>query len=237
MKKRKLMVLAMVAVMVIGLGTQVWGKGEPKDIFNRGISMIHDLEGDTLLIDCDSTNPDSMCSLPAGTELPGYADIENARITEVGRGQVDMSITPCEPIPAEPTEAYLAYYWQFQDVCSDFSDVDKNAMVVTWDGNTKTWSGNWAVISCTEPEIELGTPVGVSFEEGGVRVRALMEDLLTKEGSPLKWFAGVRRLPFDQPTFTKTLPVDVVPEVLGVNFSEEPPSLFYPEDLVWWEVR
>jgi len=222
MKKTEMMVLAMVAVMLIGLGGPVWGKGEPKDIFNRGITIIHDQSEDVLA--------EVYC-----------ADIENARITEVGRDLVDLSITPVEAIPEAPEEAFLAYFWQFQGTCSEALCTEdptamRNALVAIWekDGDEGAWSANWAEIYCCEPmtDLYLDPETKLTFEEGGVRVRTSirnLDDFFTQEAGEeyptLKWFAGVRLVPFIDEDLANTAPVDVVPEV----YNDE------PEALATWE--
>ena len=204
MKKTEMIVLATMAVVFIGLGSLAWGGGEPKDIVNGGITVIHDETEDFL------------------GDAPDYADIENARISEVGKNRIDMSITPAGAIPAEPEEAYIQYYWQFPGVCDDGSPTDKYGMVATWTGpeepeETGIWSANWIETDCITHETWKGASAdSISFEEGGVRVRASLDDFWAEgvEDGELYWFAGVRLAPNE-------LPVDVVPEVYN-----NPPEIF-----------
>ena len=58
-------------------------------------------------------------------------------------------------------------------------------------------------------------------------------ELVTRGGSALRWFAAVRRVPFNSPQFTRSLPVDVVPRVMALDGSL-PPKVLHPEIAARW---
>jgi hypothetical protein len=200
-----------------------------------GNTVVQDVADDLLLVDCNILLPDHPCSLPPGAPLalPDWFDIKTAKITEVGRGRVDLSIALHAPVPAAPPVAFVSYFWQFQDGCLVPSPTDKDGIRVHWDGDM--WVANWYVIlSCDPRAIVQGDPVDFVFTEDGVMVRVSLSDLITRGGAPLDWYAGVRRLGFAHPVFTHTVPVDVAPDVVEFNPSP-PPILIHLEDPATWE--
>lgn len=202
-----------------------------------GNTVVQDGAGDQLLVACDPAQPDRPCSLPPGAPLalPGWADIKTAKITQIGGGRVDLFIAFYEPVPATPPVPFLAYFWQFQDGCVMPSPTDKEGIRVRWDGDM--WSANWfTVTSCNPRTIVQGDPVPFAFTSDGVFVRVSLADLLTLGGPSLNWFAGVRRLSFSHPTFTRTVAVDVAPDVIAFN-PAPPPIVITPEDSAPWEPR
>jgi hypothetical protein len=232
MKRQCLIPLAIVAVALFGLSSLALAQSgvvaQPP-----GNTVVLDAEGDFLFRNCDPSSPNEPCSLPplAPLALPGWFDIKKAKITEIGKGRVDLLIELYEPIPEKPPVPFVTYYWQFQDGCVVPSPTDKDGIRIAWDGDTETWSAIWYVItSCTPRTVSFGDPVPFQFTEDGVKVRVLLTDLLTKGGSPLLWFAGVRRLPFKHQTFTHTIPVDVAPNVEAFNPNPPPILFLYPED-------
>jgi hypothetical protein len=205
--------------------------------FVPGNTVVQDPADDLLLVNCDVSQPDHPCSLPPETPLPlpGWFDIKTAKVTEIGGGRVDFFIALYEPVPATPPVPFLSYFWTFQDGCIDPSPTDKDGIRVNWDGDT--WSANWFVItSCNPRTIVHGDPVDFRFTEDGILVRVSLADLLTKGGTPLLWYAGVRRLPFVHPIFTHTVGVDFAPDVTAFN-PTPPPILIHPEDPAIWEPR
>jgi hypothetical protein len=241
MKKQCLIVLVTVAAVIFGLESLALAQsGVVAQV--PGNTVVRDSEGDLLLRNCNTDFPGHFCSLPptAPLVLPGWFDIKTAKITQIGRERVDLSIQLYEPIPTAPPYPFVAFFWQFQDGCVVPSPTDKDGIRIVWDGDTGTWSTNWFVItSCNPRTVIFGDPVPLNFTEEGVKVRVELGDLLangTSPGSPLLWFAGVRRLPFIHPTFTNTLPVDYAPDVEAFNPSP-PPVLIQPDDSATWEPR
>lgn len=224
------------ALMLLGPLT---GSASTVEASVPGNTVVQDGYGDLLLRHCDPAFPDRHCSLPpnAPLPLPAWLDIKTARITQIGGGRVDLFIALYEPIPAVPSVPFLSYYWQFQDGCVVPSPTDKDGVRVHWDGNTATWSANWFVItSCSPRTIVQGNPVPFVFTEDGVLVRVSLSELLTRAGSSLQWFAGVRRLPFVHPVFSHTVAVDLAPDVLQFN-PTPPPGVVNPESSADWGPR
>jgi hypothetical protein len=224
MKKQCLIVLAIVATMLIGLGSLALAQsGVVAQV--PGNTVVQDSQGDLLLWNCNPNFPNHPCSLPPGAphDLPGYFDIKTAKITQIGRGLVDLFIALYEPIPAEPPYPFVAYIWQFEGGCAVPNlGVNKAGVQVVWntwpDGITE-WRANWFVITqCTpvrEIDIDEVTMVPFKFTEDGIKVQVALSDLLTAKdpGEPLFWFAAIRRIPFIRPPFTHTVPVDFAPDV------------------------
>ncbi len=207
-----------------------------------GNTVVQDPAGDLLLRDCDQTQANLPCSLPPGAPLalPGYFDVKTAMITQAG-SKVDLHIELYAPIPAAPPETRVIYFWQFQDGCLPAgSPTDKDGIHVVSDGDTQTWSANWFVITSCNPRTSVqGDPVPFTFTDAGVKVRVSLSDLLANEtspGSPLSWYAGVRRLPFEHPVFTHTVPVDLAPDVTAFNPTPSP-IIIHPEDPATWDPR
>ena len=225
---------------LFGFGATALAQSNSVKVSVPGNTVVQDLAVDLMLISCDSANPGYICSLPpvAQTDMPAWLDIKTAKITALGEDQVDLSISLYEAVPQNPTAQFVSYYWQFQDGCTEPSPTDKNAIFVYWDGNTNTWSGYWSVItSCNPRSVIIGAPVQFKFTDDGIKVRVSLDDLITEEGQTLKWYAGVRRLPFVHPFFIHTWPLDVAPRVIDVNYSTTPPSAIYPEDSATWDPR
>ncbi len=205
-----------------------------------GNTVVQDPAGDLLLKNCDSSNPDEPCSLPPNVplSLPDYFDIKTAWITQIGGGRVNLFIAPYEPIPGTPGEPFISYFWQFQDGCSVPSPTDKDGIHIGWDGDTGTWSAHWFVItSCAPRTVTQGDPVPFQFTDDGVKVQVTLSDLLengASPGSPIEWYAGVRRLPFQHPKFTHTVPADVAPDIVEFN-PTPPPALIHPQDPAIWQ--
>jgi hypothetical protein len=239
MKKRCVIVSAALSATLVSLG----GSALAQSVVTAqvpGNTVVQDPAGDLLLKNCSTTSPDAPCSLPpsAPLSLPGYFDVKTARITQIGGGRVNLFIAPYQPIPAAPLEPFISYFWQFQDGCTVPSPTDKDGIRVHWDGDAQTWSANWFVItSCNPRDVVQGDPVTFQFTEDGVKVQVTLSELLengSSPGSPIEWYAGVRRLPFSHPTFTRTVPVDVAPDVVEFN-PDPPPALLRPQDPAIWE--
>jgi hypothetical protein len=246
MKKQCLIVLAIVATMLIGLGSLALAQsGVVAQV--PGNTVVQDPAGDFLLRNCDPSHPNIPCSMPPNSPLalPGYFDIKTAKITEIGRGRVDLAISLYEPIPAEPPYGFVSYIWQFAGGCvgPNPQPGDKDAINVVWSGGT--WSAYWVVITnCSPRTLENGDPVPFEFTEDGVKVRVALDDLLTatSEEGTLEWFAAVRRVPFiytispPPVRITHTVPVDFAPDVQAFN-PTPPPVLIEPEDPATWVPR
>jgi hypothetical protein len=209
--------------------------------WNQGQDIVvPDASGDLLLRICDSANPSFYCSLPPGEQLPlpGYFDIETARISQISGTEVELSISLYAPIPTTPPSAYLfvAYFWQFEGGCVQPAPGKKSGITVIWrewEGGTKEWRANWIEITDCNPFTTVtGNPVPFEFTEEGVKVRVALDDLLTaaEPGNPLLWFAGVRRLPINVPPFINTVGVDYAPDVIAFYS-----TFIYPEDEATWE--
>jgi len=201
-----------------------------------GNTVVQDAGNDLMLLHCDLAFPDRACSLPPGgpDALPAWADVKTAKITAIGGGRVDLQIALYAPAPADPGVPFFSYFWQFQDGCVEPSPTDKDGIRVHWDG--AAWNANWYVItSCNPRHIVQGDPVDFVFTDDGVRVRVSLEDLLTRGGGvPMTFYAGTRRLPFEHPVFTRTIPVDVAPDVNQLNPSP-PPILIHPQVPAPWQ--
>lgn len=98
------------------------------------------------------------------------------------------------------------------------------------------WAANWYVITnCNPRAIVQGDPVDFRFTDDGVFVRVALSDLLTRGGgTPLSFYAGVRRMPFSHSVFSRTVAVDVAPDVIKLNPSP-PPILINPEIPARWQ--
>lgn len=246
MKKEFLIVLATVATMVIGLGSLASVQGSEDVVLEiPGITVVHDAKGDLLIRNCDPSNPSIPCSLPPGAplDLPGYFDIKNATIVQLGPKYVDLFITLYAPIPAKPPEGFVSYIWQFQGGCVNSQPGDKDAINVVWNGGTKTWSAYWVVITkCNPRTLDKGDPVPFKIIWNTVMVQVLLDDLATAidpNFGYLEWYAAVRRVPFiymplGYPNFPHTVPVDFAPDVEAFNPSP-PPILINPEEPATWE--
>jgi hypothetical protein len=202
-----------------------------------GNTVVQDAAGDLQLVNCSVSFPDRPCSLPPGAPLalPGWFDVKTAKITEIGEARADLFIALQAQVPVVPPVPFLSYFWTFQDGCVEPSPTDKDGIRVHWDGDM--WGANWFVIASCNPRIIVqGDPVDFRFTEDGVVVRVPLADLLTRGGVPLRWYAGVRRLSFSHPTFTRTVGVDLAPDVTAFNPSP-PPVVVHPEDSAPWEPR
>jgi hypothetical protein len=243
MKNKCLIVLATVAIMVIGLGSLASVKGSEIVASVHGNTVVQDSKSDLLLRNCDPNHPGIPCSLPPGAPLylPGYFDIKTAKITQIGAGRVDLSIKVYEPIPAEPPYPFVNYYWQFEGGCVKPEPGNKAGISIIWNVDVGEWRAHWyEITSCSPPKTELAGPVPFEFTGDGVKVRVALDDLLTAmdEGEPLVWFAGVRRVPFIYKldgVQIRTNAVDYAPDV--VAFLPPPDYITYPEDPATWEPR
>ncbi len=220
--KRRYIVLSIMMVTSVWLG----GLALAQSVVTAqvpGNTVVQDPANDLLLKNCSVAAPNAPCSLPpnASLSLPDYFDVKTAWITQIGGGEVNLFIAPYQSIPATPPQNFISYFWQFQDGCSIPSPTDKDGIHVVWDGDTQTWSAHWFVVtSCNPRTVEQGDAVPFQFTEDGVKVQVTLSDLLANggsPGSPIEWYAGVRRLPFKHPVFTRTVPVDVAPDVVGFD--------------------
>jgi hypothetical protein len=249
MKKKCLIVFVAVLAMMVGLGTLALAQSGVVAQVN-GNTVVQDPANDLLLRDCIHNYPDIACSLPPGEvlDLPAYFDIKTAKITQIGRGRVDLSIALYEPIPAEPSYPFVSYIWQFQGGCvgTPPKTGNKAAISIVWHGATKTWTANWYVISNCNPRqiTEAESIADWNFTTDGVMVRVALDDLLeaTDDGKTLVWHAAVRRLPFvytlsDGTEITHTVAVDYAPDV--VELSDTPPYYVtnHPEEEATWVPR
>jgi hypothetical protein len=212
---------------------------KPQDVSVPGTSVVGDAAGDLMPVNCNPAAVNRPCTLPPGAShaLPGWQDIRTAKIHQIGKDRLDLSIALHEPLPSAPPAPFLAYFWQFQDGCVHPSPSDKDGIRVLWDGNM--WFAHWYVVTgCNPRTVAQGNRIErLDFTEDGLRVRVALAELLTQVGStPLLWFAGVRRLPFIHPVFTATLALDVAPDVFAFN-PAPPPPLVFPEPSAPWERR
>ena len=247
MKKQCLVVLVTVAAMLVGLPSLVLAQAGSVVAAVPGNTVVVDEAGDLQLRNCNSSLPNLACSLPppAPLALPGYFDINTAKITQIGGGRVDLSITLQEPIPAAPPQGFIAYIWQFEGGCVENpppGTLNKAGIQVVWHGPSGSssgfWEANWfEIVSCSPRESEKADPVEFHFTEDGVKVRVELSDLLTAidPGEPLIWYAAVRRVPFiyqptGYPQFTNTVPVDVAPNVVALV----PSGVVHPEGPATW---
>lgn len=239
--------------MIIGLGSLTSVRGSDIVVEHPGITILEDLSGDLLLRNCNATYPSIPCSLPplAPLSLPGYFDIKSARITQIGRGLVDLVIKVYEPIPGTPPYGFVSYFWQFKGGCVDPQPGNKDSISIVWkqwEDGTWEWRASWYVITGCDPrEIEVGDPIQFKFIEDGVKVRVPLDELLTAAdpNEPLIWHAGVRRIPFiyqppGYPEFPHTAAVDYLPDViefLDCGLPPTPPCSWEPEDPAIWVPR
>jgi hypothetical protein len=249
MKKRCLIVLAAMATTLIGLGSLTSVQSSEIVASVPGNTVVQDSKGDLLLRNCDPALPNIPCSLPHGAPLalPRYFDIKTAKITQIGKGRVDLFISVYAPIPEAPPYPFVNYFWQFNGGCVTGEPGDKSAISIAWHGDANTWSANWIVIkNCDPRQTELGASItDWNFTEDGIKVRVALADLLTAmdETETLVWHAGVRRVPFiyviSTPSgpvqITDTVAVDYAPDV--VEFVPPPDYIKDAEDPAIWEPR
>jgi len=206
-----------------------------------GNTVVQDNAGDFLLVNIDPGDTDKPCSLPIGVPLtsPPWTDIKTAKITQLGNGDVELTISLYARVPEAPS-FFVSYIWQFESRClfPTPGKVYKDCVVVWWDPDVGHWQGNWRVITSCDPRtIEPGDPVEFRFTKDGVRARVKQDDLmLATSGDKIIWHAAVRRLPFVFAGYPNTIPVDVAPDVLALN-SEPPPFMLHPEDPATWVPR
>lgn len=240
MKKQCLIVFATVAITVFGLGSLASVQSSDIVAFVYGNTVVQDSEGDLLLRNCDPYHQLIICSLPPGAplNLPGYFDIKTTKITEIGRGRVDLSIALYEPIPAVPPYPLISYFWQFEGGCANWVEGNKAGVNVVWNESVGEWRANWyEVTSCSPRTIILAGPVPFEFTEDGIKVRVALDDILTAidPGEPLVWHVGIRRIPFIYPDFSYTMGVDFAPDI--IEFKPPPEYFDYLEDPATWEPR
>ena len=118
--------------MLIALGGLVSVEGSEIVASVHGNTVVQDPESDLLPRNCNPLNLGILCSVPPGEslDLPGYFDMRTARITQIGRGWVDLSIGVYEPIPAGPPYSFVSYIWQFEGGCVDPVPGNKDVITV-----------------------------------------------------------------------------------------------------------
>jgi hypothetical protein len=181
-----------------------------------GISLVQDDQNDLWLVNCDPNKPNKMCSIPpeAPLEFEPWADVKTAKMHQIGRGLVDLSVSTYGIIPSQPPH-WFAFYWQFEGGCypTDHQVTDKDSISVVWDG--QSWSAHWnKVLSCNPRICVKGDPVDFWFEDETVRVRIGSNELFLEgaEGEAIYWFAATRRMSFIHPKYERTQPLDRTPE-------------------------
>jgi hypothetical protein len=204
-----------------------------------GNTVVRDPIADFQLRNCDLLLPDRPCSLPPGAPLalPAWADIRKAQISQVGKDRVDLVIAVADDVPQAPPFGFLAYFWTFENGCIGEAPgpTNKDALRVVWNG--ATWSANWVtIINCVPRMTEIGDEVPFRIVNRKVRIRVPLNELITRAGEPVLWHAGVRRLPFDNLTFSKTVAVDVAPDVFAFN-PIPPPLVIFPDEPASWVPR
>lgn len=234
MKNQSLIVLVTVAATLVGLSRVEAGSVAAAV---PGNTVVVDAADDLQLRNCDPSQKDTACSLPEGapSALPGYFDINSAKITQIGGGQVDLSMTLQEPVPTSPPQGFVAYIWQFEGGCVDPQRGNKAGVQVVWHspGGIPTWDAHWfEIVACSPRQIAQGDPVEFRFTEDGVKVRVALADLLTAmdPDEPLIWYAAVRRVPFVYDSYTRTAPVDFAPNVYLLTAGDiEDPATWVPQ--------
>ncbi|GEM_PF-7079611 len=203
-----------------------------------GKTVVQDGAGDLLLANCVGARAAMPCTLPVGASrsAPAWLDIASAEIEQIDAATVEISTAVRAPVPAErPPVPVLIYYWQFQDGCTVSSPTDKDGVNVFWNG--REWSAHWFVVGgCNPRRVSIGEAVPFRFEGARVTVRVRLADLITRGGAPLEWFAGTRLLGFSHPIFTRTLPVDVAPDVVALD-PRDPETPVHPEPPARWSPR
>lgn len=225
--------LAMLATLCSAIGAYGAFASEIT-VSTPGKTVVHDPAGDLLLLNCDRAQPRRPCTLPpdAARTEPGWIDIDTAEIAQIDAKSVEFAITARAPIPATPAVPTLIYYWQFQDGCNTTSPTDKDGVNVFWDGHE--WTAHWFVISsCAPRQIAIGKPVPFRFEGNIVSIRVPLGELITRGGAPLLWFAGTRLVPFHHPRFTRSLPVDVAPDVVSIDPADPRAPLHREQPAPW----
>ena len=219
-----------------------------------GNTVVSDPTADLVLKKCDPLFPDRPCSLapsvsgPPFVYLP-YTDITEANITaqQLGNGLVDMVISLNGAVPGTltnpassttPPPPFLAYFWQFENGCigNQPGPTDKDGARVVWHFDTQTFTANWFTITnCNPRTIQQDVPLPVNISSDGKQLKVTVDicDLVSRGGDPLSWFAGVRRIGFINPTFSKTFPMEVAPDVIALN-PNPPPILSQPEVPAQW---
>ncbi len=218
--------------------------------FSSEGATVSEQPGDTVVTDnvldlqhrkCDPSNPDLACSLGTGVLDPSlyvdFTDIVEANITALpGNGLVELAMTLNGAVPVSPNLPTLRYFWQFENGCVNGQPglTDKDGVRILWDG--AGFTANWYVITnCVPREVEAGAPLAVHFssDRKTVGVQVDMCELVSRGGAPLEWHAGVRRLRFAHPQFSRTVAVDVAPDVFAFN-PNPPPLVIHPEDFARW---
>ncbi len=240
MKRQLLIVSVAVAAMLVGLPGLVLAQAGPMVAAVPGNTVVVDEANDLQLRPCDALQAGLACSLPPGAPLtlPGYFDINSAKITQIGGGLVNLSMTLQASVPAEPPQGFIAYVWQFEGGCVAPAPGNKAGVQVVWHGGASPpyWEANWfEIVTCAPRTIVKADPVEFQFTEDGVKVRVALSDLLTAidPGDPLVWFAAVRRVPFIFAPYTNTVPVDFAPNVVALT----PGGVEHPEDPATWVPR
>lgn len=225
MRKPFLVVLLVAAVLLAGLGSLMPAAASTVVTQVPGNTVVQDDAGDLILLRANPDYPNRHSSLPPGAPLPltspPWTDIKTAKITQLGGGRVELSMVLHAPVPETPAFLFLSYGWQFEGGCVGAEPgvvTDKANVFVRW--TQGQWQANWGVITDCDPRtVELGDPVDFRIEDDTVRVRVELDDLLLTVDPEveLEWHAAVRRLPFVHPTYTRTVTVDVAPDVIVRN--------------------
>ncbi len=241
MTKPFVVVLLAVAVLLAGLGSLMPAAASTVVTQVPGNTVVQDGVKDFVLLRANPLTPDRPCSLPPDVPLPlkspPWTDIKTAKITQIGGGRVDLKMVLQEEVPEIPSFNFVAYNWQFEGGClpsSGPSITDKAWISVQW--RHGQWQAFWGEIKNCDPRtVERGDDVDFWIDGDTVRVRVQLDDLLlaVAPGVELPWHAAVRRMPFVHPEYTRTVPVDVAPDVIARNPSP-PPLITHPEPPAIW---
>jgi len=109
--------------------------------------------------------------------------------------------------------------------------VKKDALGVTWNG--REWAGGWSqIVSCNPLTSTPGDAVKFTISGNTISVRVPLDDLITRSGESIEWFAGVRLIAPSQ-TFPNTISLDLAPDVNAIN-PNPPPFFLRPHSPATW---
>lgn len=209
--------------------------GQPGIKAAPGSTVVEDAQGDFNARACNPAQANQPCTAPANavaiTAL--YLDIKTARITQPSPRQIEFTIVLYGPPPKAPPYSYLGYFWQFSGGClgGATGPVKKDALGVTWNG--REWAGGWSqIVSCNPLTSTPGDAVKFTISGNTISVRVPLDDLITRSGESIEWFAGVRLIAPSQ-TFPNTISLDLAPDVNAIN-PNPPPFFLRPQSPATW---
>ena len=245
MIRKFLIVLIGVAVVLAGLGilAPAMTTGASRVTQAPGNTVVVDDIDDLILLKAHPTKWWWHCSLPPWVEpeeVPPWMDIMNAKITQLGRGRVELSMVLHAPVPEAPPPPFgwLSFGWQFEGGCvTEPEEPQKDNIAVHWHEDFGWWAQWGEILTCVPREVQVGDPIeDFSITGAEVRVQVELDDLMLAVGpeEELLWHAGVRRLPFvwklDGVHKWKTITVDVAPNVIVLVDPGPPPDIVAQPD-------